>query len=187
MNPELRSNLYLPVRALLAPNVAGLVYRSLLLKHWRGDHKGDDGQVPSSAAFFEDSITDALLYELLPKVEELSGCKLIPTYTYARLYFYGNTLEAHRDREACEISASINLGCSGGDPSIWFEPNNRVEMNPGDGAIYLGREAEHWRPEFQGEIMGQVFAHFVIADGQFASFAYDKKRYLFPPLVWDGI
>lgn len=182
MTPALREHLYLPVKELIPPSMARLIYKALLLKHWRGEFVQDD-QVATATSFYSEPVTDALLCELQPKIESLSGCSLVPAYTYARLYFYGNVLDRHRDREACEISASVNLGCDGGDPAIWFEPNNRVEMQPGDGAIYLGREATHWRPAFSGDLMGQLFVHYVIAGGPYAEHEFDRRGHLFPPRV----
>jgi hypothetical protein len=182
VTPELRRRLYIPVKGLIEPGVARLIYKTLLLKHWRGEVARDE-QVPTAASFYSDPINDALLCDLRPKIEVITDCSLAPAYTYARLYFYGNVLHRHRDRDACEISASINLGCDGGDPAIWFEPEERVDMEPGDGVVYLGREAEHWRPAFTGDVMGQLFLHYVVADGPHAKYAYDRWRDSFPPRV----
>jgi len=179
-NATLREQLYIRVERLIPPEVARLIYRTLLLKHWRGDTFEDD-QVPGAASFHSDPITDALLLDLRPKMEEIVGCALLSTYTYARLYFYGNVLTPHRDRHACEVSASISLGCDGGDPAIWFEPNSSVDLRPGDAAVYLGMEAEHWRPVFRGSVMGQLFVHYVSAEGPYTKHDLDCRPERFPP------
>ena len=46
---------------------------------------------------------------MLPLIEKHSGRKLLPTYSYMRIYKKGDVLADHRDRESCEISATLNL------------------------------------------------------------------------------
>jgi hypothetical protein len=46
-------------------------------------------------------------------VEAATGKKLFPTYAYARWYAPGDELKIHRDRDSCEISATITLGFEG--------------------------------------------------------------------------
>jgi hypothetical protein len=54
-----------------------------------------------------------LLEDLLPHFEKACGKRLYPTYSYARLYKPGEELKKHKDRPACEISATITLGFEG--------------------------------------------------------------------------
>ena len=180
MNPRLLERLYIPARRLIEPASAGLLYKALLLMYWRGEIFRDD-QFPLAATLCSQFITDALLCEIRPAIESVAGCTLVPTYSYARLYFHGNVLDRHLDRDACEVSASVNLGCDGGDPALWFDPNERVDMSPGDGVVYLGREAQHWRPPFAGSVMGQLFLHYVVADGAYVEEAFDRHSERFPP------
>lgn len=53
---------------------------------------------------------------LLPFMEEKTGYKLFPTYSYGRVYLNGATLARHVDRPACEISLSLTISESGGKP-----------------------------------------------------------------------
>ncbi len=66
--------------------------------------------------------------------------RALPTYSYLRVYKRGNLLKAHRDRPACEISMTVNLGMSAEEPwPIWIagprghrlrvaEPRRRTDL-----------------------------------------------------------
>ena len=49
MNPELRARRYLPVKGLLEPSLARVVYKTLLLHQWRGECFRDN-HVPTAGA-----------------------------------------------------------------------------------------------------------------------------------------
>src|SRR5215467_8873617 len=182
MNPELRAKGYIAAKGLLEPGLAAVVYKTLLLSRWRGEGFRDN-HVPTAISFSNTALTDALLLELRPRIEAIAQCRLVPTYSYARLYLHGDTFIRHRDRESCEVSASIHLGRDGGEGSLWFPPDNRVEMEAGDGAVYLGCETDHWRERFTGRITGQAFLHYVVADGPYAEHAFDGEPDRFPPSI----
>ena len=170
MNPELRENGYISAKGLLERSLARVIYKTLLLQHWRGECFRDN-HMPTAASVSNTALTDALLLELRPRIEALSGCRLVPTYSYARLYFHGDTMIRHQDRGSCEVSVSIHLSRDGGDASLWFQPNAKVEMEEGDGAVYLGCDTAHWREPFTGNTMGQIFLHYVVTDGPFSPHA----------------
>jgi len=70
---------------------------------------GGDPQAPNSSAMYDFMPFVRLLVEKVPEVSELLGEKVLPTYTYARVYKEGSELLRHRDRPACEISLTVNL------------------------------------------------------------------------------
>src|SRR5215467_1059511 len=142
MNPELRAKGYIAAKGLLEPGLAAVVYKTLLLSRWRGEGFRDN-HVPTAISFSNTALTDALLLELRPRIEAIAGCRLVPTYSYARLYLHGDAMVRHQDRGSCEVSVSIHLARDGGDASLWFKPGAKVEMEPGDGAVYLGYETDH--------------------------------------------
>jgi hypothetical protein len=182
MNAELRERGYRFTKSVLAPDLARVLYKTLLLSRWRGEGTRDN-HVPTAISFANTPVTDAVLLDLQARIEAIAGCALVPTYSYARLYFHGDTFMRHRDRQSCEVSASIHLGRDGGDGSLVFPPNTKVEMEAGDGAVYLGCEVEHWRERFTGRAMGQIFLHYVIAGGAHAEHAFDHRPQRFPPSV----
>jgi hypothetical protein len=185
MIPELREKGYILAKGLLEPTVAHVIYKTLLLKQWRGECFRDN-HIPTAVAVANDTLTDAVLLELRSKIEAISGCRLIPTYSYARVYFHGDIMVSHRDRGSCEVSVSIHLSRDGGEASLWFRPNAKVEMEEGDGAVYLGCEIDHWRERFTGNSLGQIFLHYVVADGPFAAHYFDGNPQRFPPSISEG-
>jgi len=140
-----------------------------------------DEQCPKSDAVHGAKVFDDLLVELLPRFEKLTGKKLLPTYSYARLYKNGEELKIHTDREACEISATITLGFDSEAWPIYMGDAgglnaSKIDMGVGDAVLYYGMEKHHWREEFQGEWQAQVFLHYVDADGPNAEWVWDKRH-----------
>ena len=111
---------------------------------------------------------------LLPKIESATGLKLLPTYTFFRVYKAGDILEKHRDRPSCEISISLCLRKKG---NIWpiYINNTAIMLEEGDALIYKGCEVEHWRePYTEGTKLAQVFLHYVDANGPYTEWKNDK-------------
>ena len=157
----------------------------------------NDPQVPNSYAKYSDRLMETLLVKTIDVMQKKTGLKLVPTYSYTRLYRKGNILRRHKDRPSCEISTTLNLG--GDNWPIFIDPtgsNNvidsiktihkpgapkgvKVDLKAGDMLIYSGCELEHWREPFEGDLCGQVFLHYNHADGRFAkSNLYDKRPML---------
>jgi len=130
----------------------------------------NDTQVPETYSNYSDVAMETLLEKVKPEMEKQSGIKLIPTYSYARIYKNGDILKRHKDRYSCEISTTLNLG---GDPwPIYLEPSGdvnkegvKVDLEPGDMLMYRGCELEHWREKFDGNMCVQVFLHYNDASG----------------------
>lgn len=145
-----------------------------------------DEQCPKSQAMHGSEEFDKLLEALVPYFEEKSGLKLYPTYSYARLYNQqGEELKNHRDRPACEISATITLGFEGDVWSIYMgddedkTDSSKIDMAIGDAVMYRGCDKYHWRePYFEGQWQAQVFLHYVDQNGPYAEWKYDKRESL---------
>ena len=126
---------------------------------------------------------------VLPVMQKFTELELIPTYSYARIYKYGDTLHRHKDRPSCEISCTINLG--GDRWPIFLEPSGdegkkgiQVDLAPGDMLAYRGTLLEHWREPFEGHACGQVFLHYNDKKGEFGQAnAFDTRPMLGLP-VW---
>jgi hypothetical protein len=147
----------------------------------------NDEQCPKSQAVHGAEEFDKLLEALTPYFEEKLGLKLYPTYSYARLYNQeGEELKNHRDRPACEISATITLGFEGDVWSIYMGDDEdktvnvgKIDMSIGDAVMYRGCDKWHWRePYFEGQWQAQVFLHYVDQDGPYAEWKYDKRESL---------
>ena len=207
-----KKNKYQVIRGAISKDVAALAYMYLqisadadlwMLKngvtHDANQLVGNfnDPQVPNSYAKYSDRLMETLLVKTIDVMQKKTGLKLVPTYSYTRLYRKGNILKRHKDRPSCEISTTLNLG--GDSWPIFIDPTGsdnvidehknihkpgapkgiEVNLKPGDMLIYSGCELEHWREPFQGQLCGQVFLHYNHADGRFAKAnLYDKRPML---------
>ena len=207
-----KKNKYQVLRNAISKDLAAFCYKYLQISaeadNWMLNngvtHAGNklvgnfnDAQVPNSYAKYADRVMETLLVDTIKVMQKKTGLRLVPTYSYCRLYRTGNILKRHKDRPSCEISTTLNLG---GDPwPILIDPTGsdnvideyknihkpdapkgvEVNLKPGDMLIYSGCELEHWREPFKGKLCGQVFLHYNHADGQFAkSNLYDKRPML---------
>lgn len=145
-----------------------------------------DEQCPMSEAIHGTVTFDKLLEDLTPHFEQASGLKLFPTYSYARLYnTQGEELKNHRDRPACEISATLTLDFEGDVWPIYMGNNEdksnatEIKMEIGDAVMYRGCDIYHWRePYKEGKWQAQVFLHYVDQNGPHAEWKYDKRESL---------
>ena len=156
----------------------------------------NDDQVPNTYSHYSDIAMETLLLAVQPIMEKKTGLKLIPTYSYARIYKKGDILHRHKDRFSCEISTTLNLG--GDKWPIYVEPNPKmgetvegkgyisdntkgikVDLKPGDMLVYRGNLLEHWREEFDGKDCVQVFLHYNNAGTKGAKDnIFDKRKHL---------
>jgi len=155
----------------------------------------NDPQIPETYSHYADIAMETLLEWVKPAMEKHTGLKLIPTYSYARIYKKGDILHRHKDRFSCEISTTLNLG---GNPwSIYVSPKEnvgipdgkkitstsnakgiKVDLKPGDMLIYKGMELEHWREPFEGEDCIQVFLHYNNKSKEAELNQFDKRPHL---------
>src|SRR6266545_4663402 len=105
MGPSFADRQYLIVECFIDARLARVLFGVLALRRWRGESKRDD-QVPGAFSHWGDTTLDALLIGLASSVEAAIGCRLLPTYAYARLYREGDLLPRHRDRDECEIAVT---------------------------------------------------------------------------------
>ena len=86
----------------------------------------DDKQIPNTYSQYSNIAMETLMLKCQPKMEEVTGLKLYPAYTYARIYKKGDELKRHKDRFSCEISTTMNLG--GDDWPIYLEHEYAVDF-----------------------------------------------------------
>lgn len=118
-----------------------------------------DIQIPNPTTFciYGDGAFDTLLLKLQKLIEKETNKKLVPTYSFMRIYHKGDELEKHTDRHECEFSISLNLG---GDEWPIFMAGKELKLSQGDLVIYRGCKIEHWREPFTGTRCFQVFLHY---------------------------
>lgn len=171
----------LHLKGLVSPDVCKFLTHLLAMKGAYG--VGGDEQIPNSkGAGHGEFACETLLEQLWPSIEEAVGEELIPTYSYARLYSNGDELKKHTDRPSCEVSCTIQLGRSHHYAWPIYMGGFRFDLNEGDGVIYSGCDVMHWREPCNGPAnpnndyySGQVFLHYVRANGPYAEFAGDRR------------
>ena len=83
-----------------------------------------DPQIPNTYSNYADIAMETLMLKCQPQMEKVTGLKLYPAYTYARIYKNGDELKRHKDRFSCEISTTMNLG--GDDWPIYLNPDPKA-------------------------------------------------------------
>ncbi len=179
MNLSLEQNNYLYIPNFISAQEADSLSQEFFIAQQDGKLQLDP-QCPSSLAIYNLLPCVKLLVKKVPFVSELLGEDVLPTYTYGRIYPKGETLKRHRDRDACEISLTLNLQQYGNPWPIWIQKPNGEEvslsLNPGDAMMYLGCEADHWREKFEGQSCIQIFLHYVRASGLRAYAYFDITK-----------
>ena len=188
---KFKKNHFLVIKEAVDPKVAEFVYNYFMMKRQvtktffdfkyispYAEEWGtwNDKQVPNTYSNYADIAMETLLLAVKPKMEKLTGMKLNPTYSYARIYKMGDVLHRHKDRFSCEISTTMNLGGDewpiylenkknvgvpeDGFPSKTKNKGTKVIIKPGDMLVYKGMILEHWREPFIGKDCAQVFLHY---------------------------
>jgi len=149
----------------------------------------DAVQVIGAHSKYGDPLMESLLIYALPLVEENTGLKLLPTYSFYRTYRPGDKLDHHKDRPSCEISVSVCLGFNYAHSNADYKwalhvGESAFLMEVGDMAIYRGEEVDHWREPLEGETgtwQVQAFLHYVNAEGLYWPLKYDTRPSLGVP------
>ena len=181
-------DMYMKVDKLLSRDICKIAERYALYDRYNDNDKSDDKQVPGSHEKYADSLMESLLLFLKPEIEKHTTLKLIPTYSFFRVYKAGHALDDHEDRPACEISVSIPLGFKyngKSDDYLWplhvyvNDEKRYIPCDVGDGIIYKGCEIKHGRESLdadEGSYHIQMFLHYVDANGPYAEkYKYDGR------------
>ena len=176
------------VDKLLSYDICKIAERYALYDRYNDNDKHEYNQVIGSYEKYADSLMESLLLFLKPEIEKHSNLKLIPTYSFFRIYKSGHVLEDHTDRPACEISVTIPIGFKYNGKSgdyLWplhvyvNEEKRYISCDVGDGIIYKGCELKHGREQLDtgnNSYQIQVFLHYVDANGPYAEkYKYDGR------------
>jgi len=147
----------------------------------RGEWEPKENTTNSSKlGYYADPLIEVLLQSCLYAIEQHCGLLLEPTYSYSRVYQGGEELLPHTDRPSCEVSATINVACTGDIWPIWMQYKDidpvKCMLEPGDAVIYKGCEVTHWRRKLpEGQINVQFMLHYVAKNGPYADYKFDKR------------
>jgi hypothetical protein len=171
---------YAVVRELIPESLHTFLYEYVLKLAQTGRLNTNDSEVPNTPGSYSDVLMDTLLELTLPRMEVESGLRLFPTYSYFRVYKYGDVLKRHQDRPSCEVSATLNLGYKAAEPwPIWIETGGiakGISLEAGDAMLYKGIDVPHWREKFAGEHSAQVFLHYVDQNGPHKDRKFDGRK-----------
>lgn len=140
------------------------------------------------------------LWGLTPKIQELVGVEVLPSYCYFRSYQQGDVCRVHADRPACEHSLSLTLAYADDRPwalSVASEPIDPSEpgnlglagdfqgrphrdfpMAPGDAVLYRGVHHRHGRLQPNpNRWSAHLFMHWVDRNGPYRASAFDGQNY----------
>jgi hypothetical protein len=174
------------IRNFLETDFVEFIQDYFSMKANSGDIVFSEQQVIGSYEWYGDTMTETILQNSCEPISNIIGIKILPTYSFVRLYMQEDELEKHIDRPSCEISATLSLGYdkSKGINPIYFskfmDGSNAEEilLNPGDLCIYRGCNLYHWRPPIENKWLLQTFLHFVDAEGPYKNNIYDNRPYL---------
>lgn len=165
------------VKSMVSKELCEYLTHMLMLYGSRCDVAKNDLQVVNFLSALSHDYAFQTLQEIIwPSIEVAVGEEILPTYSYARLYQNGNVLLKHKDKPACEVSVTIQLGRSHHYSWPIYMGGQRFDLAEGDGVIYSACDIEHWRDTCNGPdgyYSGQVFLHFVRKNGRFSSEAGD--------------
>jgi hypothetical protein len=181
MIEEFNQKKYTMVKNAVTADIIDFIHPYFLINEFKNPDSKDI-QVPNAFSSYADSLTESILLKLKSTVEINTGLSLLPTYSYYRIYRSGDILFPHKDREACEISATLCLGFSyNSDEYSWpvIVEGYKYILDPGDMAIYKGIECSHWRNKFEppneNDYHIQTFLHYVDKNGPYAEWENDKR------------
>lgn len=174
------------VRNALSAETCKVIERYCIIREKRSEVYGDDVAIRENDSvgaysIYADPMTESLMLFLMNGIEESISAKLLPTYSFFRVYRNGNSLVRHTDREACEVTASIFLA-KGYDGADWplFIDGQEISLGVGDMVIYKGADLDHWRENFPFDGYHiQAFVHYVLKDGEFSEWKLDKRKSIF--------
>jgi hypothetical protein len=182
MTPNFWADGYCVVPGLIGAEQLALLRAGLEASERAGRLTVEDKKVQTgSLVEYKPLPGELIARQVMPQLEALVGQKLAPTYSFWRIYLTGMDLKPHRDRDSCEISVSVPIHSVGADAHwpLCLTDLSGVDqapaLYPGDGLLYQGCKVKHWRAPFAGERQYQIFLHYVIADGDKADLAFDRR------------
>lgn len=196
------------IEGLLAPEVAHAMARQIALGVAQG---GARMLVPPSicakpcyeVSCMQWPVLLTFLWGMTPRIEQIAGVRLLPTYSYFRTYQHGDVCRIHADRPACEHSLSLTLAYADGlpwalevahtpvrdeqrqtlrgDADFGGEAHAGFAMVPGDGVVYRGHDYRHGRTTPNpNRWSAHLFMHWVDRVGPHRDQAFDRKPLLGP-------
>ena len=175
----------------LSADVAAQSYEALKDPATIETYGENDKSYPSAVCFYRAPFLADCAAAVSRQIRPLLEYDIVETYWYARLYGMGDKLDIHVDRGECFVSVSVCFGYDFNElfpqGSTWplaaltqapdgGEREVPFNLKPGEGVLYPGCAAPHWRDVFLGDRCGQAFFHYVPAEAStFGEYFGDKE------------
>lgn len=158
-------------------------YLEFSLRRYPENNQGGTPGDSSRISYYADPLIEVVLERSTQEVENITGLKLFPSYSFTRVYQKGEELTPHVDRPGCEISLTCHIATVGEPWAVWMqapggEPT-KYFLEPGDACIYKGCEIKHWRePATDTDVNVQMMLHYVDQNGPRAHHRFDTRPML---------
>lgn len=179
---EFQTKGYTIVRGFLDSQSVHTISRYLenSLKRYPENNQGGKDGDSSKISWYADPLIETVLLNSLPEMEQITGSKLFPSYSFTRVYTKGDELKPHTDRPACEVSVTCHVATVGKPWPIWMQAPGSEPLEhylePGDACVYHGCQVKHWRkPATETDVNVQFMLHYVKQDGPNADYKFDKR------------
>lgn len=176
---------YIFIKGLIDPDTISIISQYLENKIKRGEWvEGSEGPGHTSNYFYyADPLIETVLLRCKDHIETVVCKELLPTYSYSRIYQPGEALRPHIDRDSCEYSVTVSVAYKGENSPLYmhykYNEPSKFLLEPGDGVVYKGREAIHWRQPLKKEqLVIQFMLHYVDKNGEFSNLLFDKRSSL---------
>ena len=180
---SIRDFKYIKIKNFLSKDQVSLLNHYCKMKHIINTDNFDFNQSNvGDTYFYADPAMEALMLDKKKLLEQETGLKLLPTYSFWRMYTKGGELTRHKDRPSCEISVTVMIGSCGESWPIYMG-EKPIEMEPGDAVTYLGCDIWHERKPFKGDWHAQSFMHYVDKNGPHADEVMDRRQFFCMPGV----
>jgi hypothetical protein len=106
---------YIIIRNFIDKDFAKFIESYFFTRIKSGISELGDTQASNSYCIYGDPLMDTILNNAKEEIGKIIGFKLLPTYSYTRLYGRGDELKKHRDRPSCEFSATLTIAVPDGE------------------------------------------------------------------------
>lgn len=185
-------NKYIIVKSVISKEICTLItkYVELKTKNKRNVLKGND-PLANVHREYADPLMETILQELTPTVEnKIGNIALYPALSFYLTYFNGGLLKPHKDRDSCEVVASIYYGSDESfEKKSWpillqLDGNTKeIHLDKGDMVIFQGNETTHWRNKYEGNWYVSSILGYVYKNGENSYQKYDQRKNLGLPHV----
>ena len=180
---EFQEKGYTLIKGFLDPQAVATISRYFEYKHKRYPEINDSVtsyDESSKISWYADPLIETVLYNSTTEIEEITGLKLFPSYSYSRIYLNGDELKPHTDRDACEISITCHVATVGEPWPIYMQAPGKEAtkhiLEPGDVCVYKGCEIKHWREKaVNTDINVQFMLHYTDQNGPNTSYKFDGR------------